>query len=394
MGEDSSSIICKSLPRHISSFVDAFVDFSVSGLFLSPAPSPLPAPHTRYPSPPRLVAIGDLHGDLHKARQALSLAGLIDPVSHSWIAGTTVAVQVGDILDRGSDEIKLLYFLEALKRDAARHGGSLLTMIGNHEVMNIDGDFRFVTPSGLEDFRLWAHWYQVGNSMKSLCDGIDPPVHDVFEGIPNKFRGVREEFHDGFRARVAALRPNGPIAKRFLSDNQTVLVVGNSVFVHGGLTEDHVTYGLERINEEVRDWIIGLKGRTSPGILRGRDSVVWSRRYSEESEKKCDCSMLEHVLTTIPGVRRMIMGHTIQKMGINGVCQDRAIRIDVGMSRGCGDGLPEILEIDGNSGEMRVLASNQVHKRNGFPSQSETGGKEGLQMLIPEQVMKPVEVNA
>ncbi|XP_058094287.1 shewanella-like protein phosphatase 2 [Magnolia sinica] len=394
---EESSSLCKSLPHHFSSFVDAFVDFSVSGLFLSNAPtahdSITPPLQTRLPSPSRLVAIGDLHGDLKKTRQALSVAGLIDPISHRWIAGSTVAVQVGDVLDRGSDEIKLLYFLETLKRDAARQGGAFLTMIGNHEVMNIDGDFRFVTPSGLEDFRLWAHWYRIGNSMKSLCEGLAPP-DDVFQGIPKKFNGIREEFHDGFHARLAALRPNGPIARRFFSDNPTVLVVGNSVFVHGGLLEDHVMYGLERINMDVRDWINGLRGRISPGIVRGRNSVVWARQFSNSSEKNCDCSMLEHVLTRIPGVKRMIMGHTIQETGINGVCQNQAIRIDVGMSRGCGDGLPEVLEIDGNSGEIRVLTSNPLYRRNRFESGLEIGGKEGLAMLVPEQGSKQVEVNA
>ncbi|GAB2281973.1 hypothetical protein Dimus_016537 [Dionaea muscipula] len=51
--------------------------------------------------------------------------------------------------------------------------------------------------------------------------------------------------------------------------------------------------------------------------------------------------MLERVLATIPGAKRMIMGHTIQESGINGVCGNKAIRIDVGMSEGCINGLPE-----------------------------------------------------
>ena len=64
--------------------------------------------------------------------------------------------------------------------------------------------------------------------------------------------------------------------------------------------------------------------------------------------QRCDWSALEHAVATIPGVKRMIMGHTIQEVGINGVCGNRAIRIDVGMSKGCGNGLPEVLEINGS----------------------------------------------
>jgi hypothetical protein len=52
---------------------------------------------------------------------------------------------------------------------------------------------------------------------------------------------------------------------------------------------------------------------------KGRNAVVWLRKFSDEVAKNCDCSALEHVLATIPGAKRMIMGHTIQEVGINGV---------------------------------------------------------------------------
>lgn len=52
--------------------------------------------------------------------------------------------------------------------------------------------------------------------MKSLCKGLEKPK-DPFDGVPLGFKNVKEEFVDGFRARIAALRPNGPISSRFLS---------------------------------------------------------------------------------------------------------------------------------------------------------------------------------
>ncbi|XP_068666224.1 shewanella-like protein phosphatase 2 [Aristolochia californica] len=392
------SSICRDLHLHFSSFIDAFVDFSVSGIFFLQNPrssDAVPEIRTHYPSQDRLVAVGDLHGDLPKSLQALRVADLIDPASSRWIAGSTTVVQIGDVLDRGPDEIKLLYFLHRLKQDAASHGGSLLTMLGNHEIMNIESDFRYVDPSALVHFENWARWYEIGSKMKSLCPqlGVQP---DIFRGIPKLLAGIRDEFQEGFRARIAALRPDGPISKRFLSNNPTVLVVGDSVFVHGGLLKDHVAYGLERINQEVRSWINGLSGRRSPSFVRGRDSVVWLRRFSEESERKCDCSMLELVLATIPGAKRMIMGHTIQQMGINGVCQNRAIRIDVGLSKGCGNGLPEVLEIKGgDTKEIRILTSNPIYRKSRmYESGLRDGDKVGLGILLPENRIKRVEVKA
>ncbi|PIA33210.1 hypothetical protein AQUCO_04200158v1 [Aquilegia coerulea] len=388
----SFSNICEDLPIQLSNFIDTFVDFSVSGgLFLLPSlPSSEPVPPTRFPSPPnRLVAIGDLHGDLDKSKQAFKIAGLIHPLTDRWIGGNTTVVQIGDVFDRGDDELKILYFLEKLKREALRSGGSIITMIGNHEIMNIDGDFRYITPSGLQEFKAWADWFQIGISMKNLCGGS--VENNIFQGIPFTFPRIRKEFHDGMRARIAALRPNGPISTRFLSGNPTALVVGDSVFVHGGLLQDHVSYGLERINEEVRDWINGLKGRLSPHFVRGRNSVVWLRKFSDQV---CDCSTLQHVLATIPGAKRMIMGHTIQEMGINGVCDNQAIRIDVGMSKGCGNGLPEVLEIIGNS-EVRILTSEKVHNQSRRHGDSSLRNeKEGLGLLMPEHGPKQIQVQA
>ena len=83
------------------------------------------------------------------------------------------------------------------------------------------------------------------------------------------------------------------------------------------------------------------------------------------------------------------MGHTIQENGISEACENRAIRIDVGMSKGCGDGFPEVLEISENSG-LKVLTSNLLY-RDKYLHRERKGG---LGLLIPEQGPKQVEVKA
>ena len=45
------------------------------------------------PAARRLVAIGDLHGDFEKMRQAFQLGGLTDK-EDNWVGGDTVCVQV------------------------------------------------------------------------------------------------------------------------------------------------------------------------------------------------------------------------------------------------------------------------------------------------------------
>lgn len=377
---DSSS----SCSKVLSSFVDTFIDFCVSdGIFLPP---PVNNNNNNNDdvfqthSPDRLIALGDLHGDLPKTKESLRLAGLIDS-QNNWCGGSSTLVQVGDVLDRGGHELQILYFLEKLKRQATKHGGKVITMNGNHEIMNVDADFRYVTPAGLDEFSNWAFWYNVGVNIK------DGKQQDLFHGIPENLINVKADYVQGFRSRIAALRPNGPIAKRFLSKNYTVLVIGDSVFVHGGMLPSHVAYGLQNINQEVKDWISGVKTKVTSSLVRGRNSLVWLRIFSNELAKDCDCSMLQHVLETIPGARRMIMGHTIQETGINGVCDNKAIRIDVGMSQGCINGLPEVLEITKNSG-LRILTSNPMYQQ----KQQMDSVADGMLMPLPQP--KQVQVEA
>ncbi|KAK0585907.1 hypothetical protein LWI29_036118 [Acer saccharum] len=245
-------------------------------------------------------------------------------------------------------------------------------MNGNHEIMNIEADFRYVTRNGLKEFENRANWFSIGSQIKSLCVGLEKPS-DIFYGIPLVCKNVPQEYQHATRARIAALRPDGPI---------------------GRVVEVPRDYGFDRINEEVRDWINGLMGKFAPAppYCRGRNSLIWLRKYLNELAKDCDCSALEHVLATIPGVKRMIMGHTIQEVGINGVCDDRVIRIDVGMSKGCINGLPEVLEIKGNSG-LQILTLNPLYQ-NKSKAYLDADNKEELAYMFPQYAPKQVEVKA
>eukprot|EP00252_Welwitschia_mirabilis_P024247 TRINITY_DN7128_c0_g1_i3.p1 TRINITY_DN7128_c0_g1~~TRINITY_DN7128_c0_g1_i3.p1 ORF type:complete len:243 (+),score=57.21 TRINITY_DN7128_c0_g1_i3:650-1378(+) len=235
--------------------------------------------------------------------------------------------------------------------------------------MNMEGNFRYATPAAMEEFKKWAWWYSLGERIKGNYNS------NIFEGIPSYLP-------EGWRARLAALRPGGPVSSRFFSQNPTVAVVGGSVFVHGGLLPTHVEYGLERMNEEVRDWVNGLNGSRSPSFVRGRDAVVWLRKYSEAMS--CDCQGLEKALKSIPGAERMIVGHTIQAKGINGACGNKVLRVDVGMSKGCIDGMPEALEIKEDK-ELRILTTNPLYQSKGGDTFKE---KPGLGLLLPEKDKK------
>ena len=79
----------------------------------------------------RLVAIGDLHGDIGSAREAFMLAGAIDE-SDRWIGNNLTVVQLGDTIGRSYQDREVLDFLLALQQEAEANGGKLHLLIGNH----------------------------------------------------------------------------------------------------------------------------------------------------------------------------------------------------------------------------------------------------------------------
>jgi hypothetical protein len=272
-------------------------------------------PATRFPSADRIVAIGDLHGDLEATRGALRLAGAIDERDR-WIGGELVVVQTGDVLDRGGDEQAIMDLFTRLEREAARAGGALHVLNGNHEVMNAALDLRYVTEEGYADFEGVAR--------------VDPDDSELAALEPQQ------------RARAAAFRPGGPYAM-VMARRNSIVIVGDNLFVHGGVLPAHVEYGIERINQEIRAWLRGDASLVEWQI-RG-EGPFWARHYSNEPDEE-DCAILSGVLDQL-GVKRMIMGHTIQDGGIGSLCDGDAWGIDVGMASHYG-GSPQVLEIRGD----------------------------------------------
>ena len=101
-------------------------------------------------APTRIVAFGDVHGDLDATRSALRLAGAIDE-EDQWVGGKLVVVQTGDQLDRGDDEQEILDLFDELRVQADAAGGAFHALLGNHELMNVRGDLRYVTEGGFAD---------------------------------------------------------------------------------------------------------------------------------------------------------------------------------------------------------------------------------------------------
>lgn len=247
----------------------------------------------------------------------MRLGGAIDDKDH-WIGGPLVVVQTGDLLDRGDGERAIVDLFDRLEGEARAAGGSVISLNGNHEIMNVQLDFRYVTEGGFHDF-----------TAVPGANLLDPHLVDI---------------PDAAKPRAAAFAPGAPYAKR-LARRDTLALVGATLFVHGGVLPKHVKYGLARINREISEWMRGERP-SPPGIATAEDGPIWARRYSAAPDTE-DCKVLGEVLSAV-SAKRMVVGHTVQRGGITSACDDRVWRIDVGLSRYYG-GETEVLEIVGDT---------------------------------------------
>jgi hypothetical protein len=270
------------------------------------------------------VAIGDIHADVQALRRAFQAAGATDS-RDNWIGGTLTVVQLGDLIGRADDEREVLDFIFAVQRQAADRGGAVHALIGNHEVMGARVDNQAVGPNPF-------------------------PAWETVSGLRRDDPRLRH-LPPAERARGAALMPGGPYARR-IAAFPTVLKIRDTVFAHGGVPPRWATYGIDRINREVRDWLMGLtpEPQSSLGVDDG-DRVMWTRQFSRDVEA-ADCRDLTESLRILKA-RRMIVAHTVHEQ-ITSRCDERVWSIDVGMSRAYG-GRVQVLEmVDDRS--PRVIA--------------------------------------
>jgi hypothetical protein len=272
------------------------------------------APASTWPAQPRVVVIGDLHSDVQATRQAFQLAGGTDE-DDAWIGGALTIVQLGDMIGRSDDERQVLDFLFDVREQAEAAGGKVHLLVGNHEVMGARVDNQAV---GLNPFP--------GYEDLTDLDLGNPRLQILAEHA---------------KKRGAALMSGGPYAKRF-AELPTVLQLGKTVYVHGGVVPRWATYGLDKINAEVSRWLFGdcPEPDSSLGVDNG-DRVMWTRQFSSMVDAT-DCAVLEESLGIL-GAERMIVAHSVHST-ITDYCDSKVWAIDVGMSRFYA-GPIEVLEI-------------------------------------------------
>jgi hypothetical protein len=112
----------------------------------------------------RIIVIGDIHGDIRRFKNILIDANIINN-DLEWIANPpeTIILQLGDQIDSLNrlttenwevlKDYEMIYFTEQLNMIARSKGGYCISLIGNHELMNVIGDFSYVSQNSSSDLR-------------------------------------------------------------------------------------------------------------------------------------------------------------------------------------------------------------------------------------------------
>lgn len=195
----------------------------------------------RFADVDRIVALSDIHGAYHPLVATLRNAGVIDD-GLAWSGGDTHLVITGDLVDRGTDSRRVMDLVMRLETEAPLAGGRVHLTLGNHEVMNIIGDLRYVADGEYAAFaddesaaerKKWYRKYREAQPE----DAKETAVRAAFD----------EKAPPGFFGHRRAFAPDGPYG-RWLLDKPFIIVVNDIAFVHGGMPPYVAEHGLEGAN--------------------------------------------------------------------------------------------------------------------------------------------------
>ena len=197
-----------------------------------------------------------------------------------------------------------------------RYGGAVYSLIGNHELMNVMGNFSYASKKDIEN-------------------------------------------NGGKQKRLELFKPGGCMAKRLSCTRNTILKINDIIFVHGGIIPDIVKenkqntiYIVNMIMKNFFNGDININNKTVNQFLIDSKGVLWDRSFGKDD---VDCSLLNDTLSHL-NANHIVIGHTPQNI-INSKCDEKVWRVDVGLSKSFGSKSLQILKIkkENNKNIFNVL---------------------------------------
>jgi hypothetical protein len=233
-----------------------------------------PAPDTvAVPAKSPIFVVADTHGEYEILAQMLVSQKIVD-AKLRWAFGRGHLVVLGDEFDRGPNHLEILWLLYGLEAQAAKAGGGVHVVLGNHETMALEGDARYLNPKYVESAQVL--------------------------GVPE----------------YAALFAADSVLGQWLRSRPAVMKVNDLLCLHGGvsraLLDEHLS--LAEINGTVRAWLGGHvpdAEAARAGFLATTLGPLWYRGYFAEPGDFTGATQADVDLTLERyGVARILVGHT------------------------------------------------------------------------------------
>ncbi len=229
-------------------------------------------PQSVYKNVSRIMAIGDIHGEYSRMILMLKKAGVIGN-NLEWQWGDGHLVFIGDIFDRGDKVTECLWFIYNLEKQADLNDGKVHLLLGNHEIMVLNGDIRYIS---------------------------------------NKYYGITSNLNLDY----SLLYSRNTIIGRWLRSKNTIEKINNLIFIHAGISPQLAAenLSLDSANCVIRD-ILNGKSDAYPedfqDFLMGDLGPVWYRGYVQKSRNypKISPTELSNVLSAYEA-ESIVIGHT------------------------------------------------------------------------------------
>ncbi|TAJ15013.1 hypothetical protein DMA11_03550 [Marinilabiliaceae bacterium JC017] len=220
----------------------------------------------------RMVVISDIHGQYDSMIEILKTCGVIDD-QLNWIFGDGHLVVIGDLFDRGGKTTECLWFVYQLEQTAEKAGGKVHCTLGNHEMMVLGNDIRY----------------------------INEKYEELTESLGVNYAGL---FH-----------PNSVLGE-WLRTRHTLLKINDILFVHAGISPEFLHTGLQpgQVNDYIRQYLVAGSHPGNKAInkkLVRSFGPLWYRGYFRESSRYAQITpvQMDSVLQAF-NVSTVVVGHT------------------------------------------------------------------------------------
>jgi hypothetical protein len=220
-----------------------------------------------------LFVVADTHGEYEILAEMLQKHGVVD-ARLAWKFARGHLVVLGDVFDRGPNQVEILWLLYQLEAEARRAGGGVHLVLGNHETMVLLGDLRYLNPKYVQTADV------LGAASYSELFGATTVLGQWLRTLP------------------AVLKINGLLC------------------LHAGISRALIDSGmtLSQINVGVRSQLDGSIPADGPqtALLMGGAGPLWYRGYFAEQTTFPTATMedINLALETF-GTQRILIGHTI-----------------------------------------------------------------------------------